>query len=466
MVYKPYSQYSQIIKFDELQSPDNYWELLESIGEGTYGEVFKARNLQTGNYAAVKVMESINEVIEEIEEEYMILKDLSNHPNLPKFFGIFLKKSIEEDQLWLVLELCSNGSVTDLVKSLIKCGQKLDENVIAHILRQTVLALEHLHKNYVMHRDVKGHNILITENGAVKLVDFGVSAHLKSSVGRRNTSVGTPFWMAPEVIACEQQMEYDYDVRCDIWSLGITAIELADGEPPLSELHPMRALFKIPRNPSPTVRNPKDWSPEYNDFIRKCLVKDFERRPTVDELLKHPFLTRVADSGPQLKEKLKNVVQEQRKYMFELNNMPEVTTKHGKFKSKRKSRRHSPYTVDDLASLENFDEDSIVTQLFNRFMQGQIYTYIGDILLAVNPFTNLGIYNEEWSKKYQNSLKNENPPHIFATADFTYQAMMHNHTNQCIIISGESGSGKTESANLLLQQLTVLGRVCIFKKSI
>ena len=425
MVYKPYSQYSQIIKFDELQSPDNYWELLESIGEGTYGEVFKARNLQTGNYAAVKVMESINEVIEEIEEEYMILKDLSNHPNLPKFFGIFLKKSIEEDQLWLVLELCSNGSVTDLVKSLIKCGQKLDENVIAHILRQTVLALEHLHKNYVMHRDVKGHNILITENGAVKLVDFGVSAHLKSSVGRRNTSVGTPFWMAPEVIACEQQMEYDYDVRCDIWSLGITAIELADGEPPLSELHPMRALFKIPRNPSPTVRNPKDWSPEYNDFIRKCLVKDFERRPTVDELLKHPFLTRVADS-----------------------------------------RRHSPYTVDDLASLENFDEDSIVTQLFNRFMQGQIYTYIGDILLAVNPFTNLGIYNEEWSKKYQNSLKNENPPHIFATADFTYQAMMHNHTNQCIIISGESGSGKTESANLLLQQLTVLGRVCIFKKSI
>lgn len=207
MVYKPYSQYSQIIKFDELKCPDDQWELLESIGEGTYGEVFKAKNLKSGDYAAVKIMESINEVIEEIEEEYMILRDLSNHPNLPKFFGIFLKRYNEEDQLWLVIELCSNGSVTDLAKSLIKIGLKLDETIIAYIITETLHALHHLHKHHVMHRDVKGHNILITESGTIKLVDFGVSAHLKSSIGRRNTSVGTPFWMAPEVIACEQQME-------------------------------------------------------------------------------------------------------------------------------------------------------------------------------------------------------------------------------------------------------------------
>ena len=166
------------------------------------------------------------------------------------------------------------------------------------------------------------------------------------------------YFSSPEVIACEQQMEYDYDVRCDVWSLGITAVELADGEPPLSELHPMRALFKIPRNPSPTLHCPKDWSNEYNDFVKKCLVKDFERRPNVDELLKHPFMTRVAENSAQLKDKLKNLVQEQRKYMVELHKMPEVTTKHGKFKSKRKSKRHSPYTVDDLATLENFDEVS------------------------------------------------------------------------------------------------------------
>lgn len=459
VVFKPYSQYSRIIKFDELKSPDRTWVLLESIGEGTYGEVFKARNLQSGQFAAVKVMESIDEVIEEIEEEYLILNELSNHPNLPKFYGIYMKRNHhDEDQVWLVLELCSNGSVTDLVKSLIRRGIKLEENLIAHILKQTCLALQHLHKNNVMHRDIKGHNILITEQGNIKLIDFGVSAHVKYAGGRRNTSVGTPFWMSPEVIACEQQMEYDYDVKCDVWSLGITAIELADGEPPLSDLHPMRALFKIPRNPPPTLNSPKDWSENYNNFIKKCLIKDFEKRPSIDELLKHPFLNQVPENIEPVKEKLKNLVQEQRKYMRDLSKMPEVTTKHGKFKSKRKSKRHSPYTVDDLATLENFDEDSIVTQLFNRFMQGQIYTYIGDILLAVNPFSQLNIYNEEWSKKYQNSMKNENPPHIFAIADFTYKAMMHNNANQCIIISGESGSGKTESANFLLQQLTVLGR--------
>ena len=177
---------------------------------------------------------------------------------------------------------------------------------------------------------------------------------------------------------------------------------------------------------------------------------------------------KVAIESPAIyKDRLRLLVQEQRKFMCELNKAPEVTTKHGKFKSRRKSKAHSPYTVDDLASLENFDEDSIVTQLFHRFMQGQIYTYIGDILLAVNPFTRLGIYNEEWSKKYQNCVKIEQSPHIFAVADLTYQAMMHSQANQCIIISGESGSGKTESANLLLQQLTVLGRVSLnIKKNI
>ena len=138
-------------------------------------------------------MESINEVIEEIEEEYLVLKELTNHPNLPEFYGIYLNKQIQQDeyQVWFVLELCSNGSVTDLVKSLIKVGLKLEETLIAYILYHTLSALEHLHSNYVMHRDIKGHNILITEDCSIKLIDFGVSAHLKSSEGRRNTSVGS-----------------------------------------------------------------------------------------------------------------------------------------------------------------------------------------------------------------------------------------------------------------------------------
>lgn len=136
-------------------------------------------------------MESINEVIEEIEQEYLVLKELTNHLNLPEFYGIYLKQIQDDYQVWFVLELCSNGSVTDLVKSLINLGLKLDEILIAYILYHTLSALEHLHSNKVMHRDIKGHNILITEDCSIKLIDFGVSAHLKSTNGRRNTSVGS-----------------------------------------------------------------------------------------------------------------------------------------------------------------------------------------------------------------------------------------------------------------------------------
>ncbi|XP_052129317.1 myosin-IIIb-like [Frankliniella occidentalis] len=151
------------------------------------------------------------------------------------------------------IKLCNGGSVTDLVQGLKQRGARLSDDQIAFILRETVEALVYLHANHCMHRDVKGHNILLTEEGNVKLVDFGVSSHLQATLGRRNTSVGTPYWMAPEVIACEQQLDSSYDCRCDVWSVGITAIELAEGEPPLSDLHPMRALFQIPRNPPPQI---------------------------------------------------------------------------------------------------------------------------------------------------------------------------------------------------------------------
>ena len=214
-------------------------------------------------------MHPTNEVLEEIEQEYRVLLELSNHENLCRFYGAFLKRapppprnailppsapvdktsplSIETnaigdlmspsgastplplDQLWLVMELCTSGSVTDLAKATLKANQRLDESVIAYIMRETMKALYHLHSNNVVHRDVKGHNILITGDGNIKLIDFGVSAYLNTSNGRRNTSVGTPFFMAPEVIACERQMDYDYDTRADVWSSGITAIEIAEG---------------------------------------------------------------------------------------------------------------------------------------------------------------------------------------------------------------------------------------------
>ncbi|XP_061169935.1 myosin-IIIb-like isoform X3 [Saccostrea echinata] len=449
-------QYSQVIKFSELPDPRTSWELQRLIGEGTYGEIHQAIHKESGEVVAMKVLESIHEMIEEIEEEYQVLRDLGNHPNIPRFYGIYLKPPTNgiDAEVWMAMELCGRGSVTHLARELIGQGRFMEEDLIAHILRETLQALHHLHKNHVIHRDVKGHNILINDQGQIKLIDYGVSGHLPSTLARKNTSVGTPYWMAPEVIACERQLEYNYDIRCDIWSLGITAIELADGEPPLSDLHPMRALFKIPRNPQPQLVNPDQWSDDFKDFIAQCLVKDFEARPFAQDLLQHPLIAKLPKDISQFQRRLRELTSKMETTIHE----PEITAKKGKLKSRRKSRKGNIKTSDDLATLENLDEETIVSQLECRYSQGQIYTYIGDILLAVNPFRPLTIYTEEYSKRYMNAGKEDNPPHIFAVADQSYQSMMHNRKNQCIVISGESGAGKTESANLLVQQLTQLGK--------
>ncbi|CAL7948662.1 unnamed protein product [Xylocopa violacea] len=454
-----YHGLSQHVNFDVIPDPGERFVLEELIGEGTYGEVYSAHCNETGNKVAVKILENVADNIEEIEEEYLVLRDLSHHPNIPLFHGLFLKRAKpaqEEDQLWFVMELCTGGSVTDLVQGLKKRGKRLTDDQIAYILRETVEALIYLHDNHCMHRDVKGHNVLLTEDAHVKLVDFGVSSHLAATLARKNTSVGTPYWMAPEVIACEQQLDSSYDSRCDVWSVGITAIELAEGDPPLSELHPMRALFQIPRNPPPSLKNPDIHSPELLDFVTECLVKDLEHRPFASELKEHPLLTNVESVVDKVREQLREEILRQRAD-GRVHRQPEVTTKHGKLKTDRKARPEKMY-MDDLAALDTLSEDAIVDQLQHRYEQAQIYTYIGDILVAVNPFTNLGLYTGIEQKRYKGQARSDNPPHIFAVADAAYQALLHQRQNQAIVISGESGAGKTESANLLLKQLVYLSK--------
>ncbi|XP_072749229.1 myosin-IIIb isoform X2 [Anoplolepis gracilipes] len=454
-----YHGLSQHVNFDVIPDPGERFRLEELIGEGTYGEVYAAYDKETGNKVAVKILENVADNIEEIEEEYLVLRDLSLHPNIPLFHGLFLKRAKpgqEEDQLWFVMELCTGGSVTDLVQGVKKRGSRLTDDQIAYILKETVEALIFLHSNHCMHRDVKGHNILLTEEARVKLVDFGVSSHLAATLARKNTSVGTPYWMAPEVIACEQQLDSSYDSRCDVWSIGITAIELAEGDPPLSELHPMRALFQIPRNPPPSLKNPDLYSPELTDFIAECLVKDLEHRPFASELKEHPLLSNVQPIVGKIREQLREEIRRQRAE-GRIHRQPEVTTKHGKLKTDRKTRPEKMY-MDDLAALDMLSEEAIVDQLQHRYEQTQIYTYIGDILVAVNPFTNLGLYTGIEQKRYKGQARSDNPPHIFAVADAAYQALLHQRQNQAIVISGESGAGKTESANLLLKQLVYLSK--------
>ncbi|XP_039236675.1 myosin-IIIa isoform X1 [Pipra filicauda] len=445
------------IIFDSFPDPSDTWEIIETIGKGTYGKVFKVLNKKNGSKAAVKILDPVHDIDEEIEAEYNILKALSDHPNVVKFYGMYYKKDVKNgDQLWLVLELCNGGSVTDLVKGFLKRGERMNELIIAYILREALMGLQHLHENKTIHRDIKGNNILLTTEGGVKLVDFGVSAQLTSTRLRRNTSVGTPFWMAPEVIACEQQLDSSYDARCDAWSLGITAIELGDGDPPLADLHPMRALFKIPRNPPPTLQQPELWSPEFNDFINKCLTKDYEKRPTVSTLLQHDFIKQI--------EGKENVLQRQLMEFIDVHQQMGVTEKarferiHTKKGNYSKSLVSNQEEVDDLATLEVLDENTVTEQLQKGYAKDQIYTYVGDILIAVNPFRNIDIYSSQHSKLYIGAKRTANPPHIFAVADIGYQSMVTYNSDQCIVISGESGAGKTQSAHLLVQQLTVLGK--------
>uniref|UniRef100_A0A8C3VEZ7 non-specific serine/threonine protein kinase n=1 Tax=Catharus ustulatus TaxID=91951 RepID=A0A8C3VEZ7_CATUS len=271
------------------RDPAGIFELVQVVGNGTYGQVYKGRHVKTGQLAAIKVMNVTENEEEEIKLEINMLKKYSHHRNIATYYGAFVKKSPagQDDQLWLVMEYCGAGSVTDLVKKT--KGNCFKEDWIAYICREVLRGLAHLHAHHVIHRDIKGQNVLLTENAEVKLVDFGVSAQLDRTIGRRNTFIGTPYWMAPEVIACEENPDSTYDYRSDLWSLGITAIEMAEGAPPLCDMHPMRALFLIPRNPPPKLKSRK-WSKKFLNFVESCLVKHYLHRPSTETLLKHSFI--------------------------------------------------------------------------------------------------------------------------------------------------------------------------------
>ncbi|XP_062865883.1 mitogen-activated protein kinase kinase kinase kinase 4-like isoform X2 [Trichomycterus rosablanca] len=303
------------IDLSALRDPAGIFELVEVVGNGTYGQVYKGRHVKTGQLAAIKVMDVTEDEEEEIKLEINMLKKYSHHRNIATYYGAFIKKSPpgHDDQLWLVMEFCGAGSITDLVKNT--KGNKLNEDWIAYISREILRGLAHLHAHHVIHRDIKGQNVLLTENAEVKLVDFGVSAQLDRTVGRRNTFIGTPYWMAPEVIACDENPDATYDYRSDLWSCGITAIEMAEGAPPLCDMHPMRALFLIPRNPPPRLKS-KKWSKKFTSFIDNCLVKNYTQRPPTDQLLKHPFI-RDQPNERQVRIQLKDHIDHTRKKRVE-----------------------------------------------------------------------------------------------------------------------------------------------------
>ena len=251
------------------------WEL---VGSGSFGKVYKARRKATGQYDAVKVIPMCeNEGLADVRREVAILKDCDS-PNIVAYRGCYFTGS----ELWITMEYCGGGSVEQIGTATCK---PLNEDQVATVCREALKGLAYLHQHNKIHRDVKGGNILLTEQGQVKLADFGVSAQLATTMSQRNTFVGTTYWMAPEVI-----LEKQYDGRADIWSLGITAIEMAELAPPHHNLHPMRALFQIPRGPPPTLNKRGGWSAKFDEFVQACLVKDSNLRPQAYQLLQHSFV--------------------------------------------------------------------------------------------------------------------------------------------------------------------------------
>ncbi|XP_023317073.1 neither inactivation nor afterpotential protein C isoform X2 [Trichogramma pretiosum] len=447
-------------RLDSMQDPGKKFSLKECIGQGVCGDVWEAYDEEASRKVAVKIQKLTPETQPLIVEEYRVLRDFSNHPNLPDFYGVYRRRSgkkTEYDQIWFVMELCEGGPVIDLVRGLKISDKRMREEHTAYILRETIKAVMHLHENNVLHRDIRASNIMLTKEGEVKLVDFGLARAIKGELGKRFTCIGSPNWMAPETVMSKSEQSAGYGSRADVWAIGITAIELADGDPPFQDMHPTRALFQIVRNPPPTVYRPANWGQPFNDFIAECLEKNPDNRPFMAEIVEHPFLSEgLPENDFPLTQEIKSLVMNF-SAKGKKHRKPESIVRKGYLKTHQTQIPERMYQ-EDLAGLEQLTEDRVLDELQERQRLGHFHTFVGDVLLIMNPNEEQDIYGLQYHCKYQNKSRSDNSPHIYSVADSAYQDVLHHEEPQHILFAGESNSGKTTNMMHLVQHLMYLGK--------
>ncbi|XP_051254535.1 mitogen-activated protein kinase kinase kinase kinase 5 [Dicentrarchus labrax] len=265
------------------RNPQDDFEMLLRVGGGTYGEVYKARNKQNGELAAIKVIKMEPEDDFSIIQQEIVIVKSCKHPNIVAYYGSYIRAN----KLWICMEFCGGGSLQDVYH----VTGPLSEPQIAYICREMLQGLDYLHAQKKIHRDIKGANILLNDQGEVKLADFGISAQITATLARRMSFIGTPYWMAPEVAAVE--IKGGYNELCDVWSVGITAIELAELQPPMFDVHPLRVLFLMSKSgyQPPKLKDKSKWSSMFYNFVKAMLVRNPKKRPSAAKMLSHMFLT-------------------------------------------------------------------------------------------------------------------------------------------------------------------------------